>query len=113
MSSYPDAMVICGSTHFAERRNLAVDNPVLLVEVLSPTTEAYDRDEKFPAYQQLSTLREVLFIAQDRPFVEYWKKHDDGWTSVAVSGLDAVVDLQHLNVKISLSELYADVRLTA
>jgi Uma2 family endonuclease len=113
MSSYPDAMVICGPTHFAERRNLAVDNPVLLVEVLSPTTEGYDRNEKFPAYLQLGTLREVLFIAQDRPSVEYWKKQDDGWISAAVSGLDGVIDLQHLDVKISMGELYADVRLTS
>jgi len=113
ISSYPDAMVICGPTHFADRRNLAVDNPVLLVEVLSPTTEAYDRGEKFRAYQQLSALREVLFIAQDRPSVEYWTRQGDGWISVAVSGSDAVVDLQHLNVKISMSELYADVRLTS
>jgi Uma2 family endonuclease len=113
MLSYPDAMVICGPTHFADRRNLSVDNPVLLVEVLSPTTEAYDRGDKFRAYQQLTALREVLFIAQDRPAAEYWTRQDDGWTSITVSGLDGVVDLQHLNVKISMAELYADVRWTA
>ena len=113
LSGYPDAMVICGPTHFADRRNLVVDNPVLLVEVLSPTTEAFDRGDKFSAYKQLSSLRELLFIAQDRPWVEYWQKQDGAWVSVVVEGMDRVVELQHLGVTISTAELYADVRWSA
>jgi len=106
MSSYPDAMVICGKTHFAEGGKRVVDNPLLLVEVLSPSTASYDRGEKFAAYKQLQSLREVLFISQDRPAVEYWQKAPNGWFSTTMEGLASTVVLAHLQISVPLAELY-------
>ena len=105
-STYPDAMVICGKARFPDRRKLVVDDPVLLVEVLSPSTEGYDRTEKLTAYKQLDSLREILFISQDQPSVEYLQKGSDGWTTTLVEGRDAVLSLVHLEVSIPLAELY-------
>ena len=99
-------MVICGKARFPERRKLVVDNPVLLVEVLSPSTAAYDRTEKLAAYKQLESLREVLFISQDQPSVEYLQKGSNGWTTTLIEGRDAVLSLAHLQVSIPLAELY-------
>lgn len=105
-STYPDAMVICGKAHFPERRKLVVDNPILLVEVLSPSTELYDRSEKLTAYKQLSSLREILFISQDQPSVEYMQKGPDGWITTVHEGRDAILSLVHLQVSIPLADLY-------
>lgn len=105
-STYPDAMVICGKAHFPERRKLVVDNPVLLVQVLSPSTEFYDRSEKLTAYKQLASLREILFISQDQPSVEYMQKGPDGWITTLHEGRDAILSLVHLQVSIPLADLY-------
>ncbi len=106
MSSYPDAMVVCGKANFIDRRKLVVDNPVLVAEVLSPSTEAFDRGAKLAAYKQLDSLREILFISQDQPSVEYLQKGSNGWTTTLVEGRDAVLSLVHLEVSIPLAELY-------
>lgn len=106
MSTYPDAMVICGKAHFPERRKLVVDNPVLLVEVLSPSTVTFDRGAKLAAYKQLASLREILFIAQDQPSVEYMQKGPDGWISTILEGREAILSLVHLQVSIPLADLY-------
>ena len=106
MSSYPDAMVVCGKANFLDRRKLVVDNPVLVVEVLSPSTESFDLGAKLNAYKQLASLREILFIAQDQPSVEYMQKGPDGWTSAIIEGREAILSLVHLQVSIPLADLY-------
>ena len=106
LSTYPDAMVICGKTSFAKDSERVVDNPVLVVEVLSPSTQTYDQGEKFAAYQQLDSLREVLFISQDRPTVEYWQKSPSGWISTTAEGLASTLILSQLQISIPLAELY-------
>ena len=106
MSSYPDAMVVCGKANFVDRRKLVVDNPVLVVEVLSPSTESFDRGAKLTAYKQLASLREILFISQDQPSVEYMQKGPDGWITTLHEGRDAILSLVHLQVSIPLADLY-------
>ncbi len=106
ISSYPDAMVVCGQPNFLERRKLVLDNPVLAVEILSASTEAYDLGEKLPAYQQLDSLKEILFISQDRPAIRYWYREDGGWESITVDSMEAVILLKHLRIGIQLADIY-------
>jgi Uma2 family endonuclease len=78
------------------------------VEVLSPSTEAYDRGRKFELYRTLESFREYLLIHQDRRHVEHYSKQDDSsWLLRALSGADAVIAIDRLNVRIPLGELYA------
>ncbi len=106
MSSYPDAMVVCGKANFVDGRKLVIDNPVLVVEVLSPSTVEFDRGTKLAAYKQLESLREILLISQDRPSVEYLQNGPNGWTSTFVEGRDALLSLVHLQISIPMAELY-------
>jgi Uma2 family endonuclease len=106
ISSYPDAMVVCGQPNFVERRTLVLDNPIVVVEVLSPSTEDYDLREKLPAYQQVTSLKEILFLSQDKAAVQYWYRQDGGWESMTVAGMEAVIPLRHLAIDIRLADLY-------
>ena len=66
-STYPDAMVICGPPHYAHKGSRIIDNPIVLVEVLSPSTASDDRETKFATYPQLESLRQYVLISQDEP----------------------------------------------
>ena len=113
LSSYPDAMVVCGQPNFVERRKLVLDNPVVVVEVLSPSTEAYDLGEKRQAYQQLASLKEILFLSQDRPAIQYWYRQDGGWESMTIEDAEATLSLRHLAIDIQLADLYRRIDWTA
>lgn len=81
LSTYPDAAVVCGRTTRAADDGLAVVNPVLLVEVTSPSTEDYDRGEKLRHYQHLPSLREVLVVSHREPRVTLVLRQDESWAS--------------------------------
>lgn len=78
LATYPDVTVICGAVEADPEHRHAATNPALLVEVLSPSTEGWDRDEKFAHYQQLSSLRHYLLVHQDRQCVEVYGRRPDG-----------------------------------
>jgi Uma2 family endonuclease len=106
--TYPDCSVICGEPELFGNQKDVLLNPLLIVEVLSPSTEAYDRGRKFELYQSLESLREYLLIHQDRRHVEHFSKQDDGsWLLRTLSGQDAEIALDRLGVRIALGELYA------
>ncbi|MCX6594108.1 MAG: Uma2 family endonuclease [Acidobacteria bacterium] len=110
VATYPDAMVICGPTLFARRRNDLVENPSLIIEVLSPSTEAYDRGRKFEYYRALPSLREYILISQDQPQVEQFSRQpDDSWRITVHRGLSAAVTMAAINASIQLKDLYAKV----
>ncbi|MGI8640597.1 MAG: Uma2 family endonuclease [Pyrinomonadaceae bacterium] len=89
---YPDVLVICGEPKFYQKRNDTITNPILIVEVLSDSTEAKDRGEKFAAYQTLETLQEYILVSQDKAKVEQFKREDDGsWKYQATIGLKSQV----------------------
>jgi Uma2 family endonuclease len=87
-------------------------NPVVVVEVLSPSTQGYDRGEKFRLYRQLSSLRHYLVVAQDRILVEKYVHHDgDLWAlAETYTSIDDVVRLEELDVEISVSQIYERAR---
>jgi Uma2 family endonuclease len=106
-STYPDVMVICGSPSYADLREILVDNPSVIVEVLSPSTEGYDRGEKFDAYKQLPSLLEFVLVHQKTARVECFSRRPDGsWQHDEVSGMNACLKIESLGVKIPLSAIY-------
>ena len=75
--TYPDVLVVCGAPHFVGARREMIDNPTLIVEVLSPSTEQYDRGKKFQNYRTIATLCDYLLIAQDATRVEQFVRQED------------------------------------
>lgn len=108
---YPDVTILCGEPSFYEERDNAITNPTLLVEVLSDSTEAKDRGEKFFAYQTLESLQEYVLISQHRAVVEqFFRQLDGSWKYVATIGLDSNIELNSLGVGIILSEVYQSIK---
>jgi Uma2 family endonuclease len=106
MISYPDATVVCGEPRYAEQRQILL-NPILIAEVLSPSTEAYDRSRKFEAYQTIPSLQEYVLVAQDRAHVDCFLRQQDGsWSLTSADGRESTITLRSLGVSIPLTELY-------
>lgn len=104
---YPDASLVCGPIEISEQTSHAITNPVLIAEVLSESTEGYDRGGKFRYYQQLSSFREYLLIDQASPVVTvYYLNDKDVWEMRNYMGLEASFPLHSLGVEISLQALY-------
>lgn len=102
---YPDVSVVCGKAAVDASHNLT--NPALLVEVLSPTTEAHDRGAKFAQYRRLDSLREYVLVSQTEPRVEVFTRGDDGrWTLTEAVGPDAECPLDSLGISLPLCEIY-------
>jgi Uma2 family endonuclease len=109
--TYPDVAVVCGAPAFMDGALDTLTNPALIVEVLSPSTEAYDRGEKFLQYRTIDSLREYVLIAQDRVLVERFVRTGESWTLSTVSDLDAALELTSVDCSIPLREIYYDVEL--
>jgi Uma2 family endonuclease len=108
---YADVSALCGEAEFEEVSGVdALVNPQVVVEVLSPSTEAYDRGEKFSHYKSIPTLREYLLVAQHRPHVTYLFKDDEGkWIHSEADELGASIRLHSLGCELPLGEIYAGV----
>lgn len=107
---YPDATIVCGEPEFdpTDRGQTTIVNPRVVIEVLSESTEAYDRGAKFAAYRRLESLREYVLVSQDRPEVETFLRRDDGaWLISVWAGLDAIARLRSVEVDLPLAEAYA------
>ena len=105
--TYPDALVICDEPSFVDEQFDTVTNPIALFEVLSPSTEAYDRGTKFAHYRRLTSLKYYVLISQAEPLVErYERQESNTWLLTELRGLDAILDLPALQVSIPLSDLY-------
>ncbi|MGI8467264.1 MAG: Uma2 family endonuclease [Pyrinomonadaceae bacterium] len=104
---YPDVTVLCGEPKFYQKRNDTIVNPVLIVEVLSGSTEAKDRGEKFFAYQTLESFREYILVSQDKEVVEQFIKQSDGsWKYLAIIGAKSKVKFESIGIELSLEEIY-------
>lgn len=107
--TYPDVTVICGEPTFEDAAADTLTNPTVIVEVLSPSTEAYDRGEKFARYRRLASLRTYVLVSQDRLRVEWYERGDSGWLLNEAAGADGVVELAAIRCKVNLAEVYARV----
>ena len=102
---YPDVMVSCDEADRGRRQ--WKEAPVLIAEVLSPATEAYDRGRKFAAYRLIPGLAAVLFLSQAVPFAEcYTRAGENEWRPAEARGADGVIDVAALDFTLPLSELY-------
>jgi Uma2 family endonuclease len=105
LTTYPDAAVICGPTERSPEDTLAVTNPLLLVEVTSPSTEEYDRGEKLRHYKGLPSLREVLIVSHRTPELTLHRRGDTSWETMA-SGPGEEVALASVGGRLDVDEVY-------
>ena len=107
--TYPDLVGLCGEAQTIDGVMDTLTNPALIVEVLSTSTEAYDRGEKFTHYRTLESLQEYVLVAQDRVSVERFVRQGELWVLAAFSDLDAEVELASVGCAIPLREIYENV----
>ncbi|MBX3192513.1 MAG: Uma2 family endonuclease [Labilithrix sp.] len=108
LDTYPDVTVVCGGEQVDEDDRLALVNPLVLVEVTSASSEAYDRGEKLEHYKQIRPLREVVIVSHTEPMIEVFQRVDGGatWTShVARSGLLGVPSIA---CELDVADIYRD-----
>ncbi|HLJ47187.1 MAG TPA: Uma2 family endonuclease [Bryobacteraceae bacterium] len=111
--TYPDLIVVCGPRQFADDQSDTLLNPQLIVEVLSPSTEAYDRGRKFDHYKTIPSLIYYVLIANDRIHVDLLTRESENrWIVTSASGPDATLDLPALAASFSLAALYEQTDLT-
>jgi Uma2 family endonuclease len=106
---YPDASVICGPPQYdpEDAKHHTIMNPRVIVEVLSPTTEAYDRGSKFEYYRSILSVEECMLIDAVRPSVQTFLRQGDGtWSMKGVTGLNGTAKVRSLGIDILLSEIY-------
>ncbi|MDW8291241.1 MAG: Uma2 family endonuclease, partial [Armatimonadota bacterium] len=107
---YPDVIVVCGQPRLEDEQADSLLNPVVIIEVLSPSTEGFDRGEKFLAYQKLDSLREYLLVSQDRVHVEQFVRLPDGsWQRREYTRSEQVVQLESVGVALLVSAVYEGV----
>ena len=103
--------MVCDPLEFAGDEDDLIVNPTLLAEVLSDSTEAYERGKKFEHYRQIPTLKEYLLVSQKEPRIEQFLRNDSSeWRLREVAGLEARLELPSLKITIALSEVFANVK---
>ena len=106
--SYPDLLVVCGEIEFHDAFKDVILNPRLILEVLSPSTEKFDRIEKFERYKKWNpSLTDYVLISQDSARIEHHQRQPDGaWTSQTYSGLNSIFTIPSIQCTISLTDVY-------
>lgn len=108
---YPDASALCGKVEVTKIGGLEMlMNPQLIIEVLSDSTEAFDRGDKFNYYKSIPSFSEYLLVSQKRAQVsQFIKQSENAWTNIEYAGLETALELQFAECSLSLSEIYRDV----
>ena len=109
---YPDLVVVCGEPQFEDQELDTLLNPTVIIEVLSPSTEAGDRGYKFAHYRRIPSLQEYVMIAQDRVHVERAERRGDGWFLTELEHLEDVLTLSSIGCAIPLRAIYEKVPLS-
>ena len=110
--TYSDVVVVCGKAEFADEKRDTLINPTLIVEILSPSTESYDRGEKFRRYRKLTSLQTYVLVSQDKPLVEVFEwREDEHWLLSEHQGLDKSVPLPSIGCELLLGEVYDKINL--
>jgi Uma2 family endonuclease len=108
--TYPDIAIICGEPEFEDKQVDTLLNPRSIIEILSDSTEKYDRGTKFEHYRQIPSLLEYVLVSQERPLVERFVRQADGsWNVTEFSGLDATLEFTSVPSKVALAEIYRGV----
>lgn len=112
LATYPDGSVVCGAIERDPEDSNAITNPSVLVEVLSDSTERYDRGEKFHHYRHLDSLKNYVLVSQHEPRVEVFTRGANGLWELAVAEAGQTFMLSALGGVIAVDRVYADVELT-
>ncbi|MFN7948013.1 MAG: Uma2 family endonuclease [Blastocatellia bacterium] len=106
--SYPDLTIVCGEPRYHDEQNDVILNPGVIIEVLSPTTESYDRGEKFAHYRQTKSLTDYILIAQDRPGVEHYsrQKGKRQWLFDSATEMSAEITIDSIKCRLKLADIY-------
>lgn len=105
--TYPDLSITCDEPKFEDEVQDTLLNPRVIFEVLSKSTEAYDRGKKFGHYRQIDALKEYVLVSQTEPLVERYAREPDGsWRLTVYKGLDAVLELDSVPCRLSLADIY-------
>jgi Uma2 family endonuclease len=104
--AYADVVVVCGPPQLDDDFKDNLLNPAVIVEVLSPSTESYDRGKKFESYQRISSLMEYVLVSQDRPRVEQFLRQPDGRWLYSETSAEGTIKLTSIDCELSLSDIY-------
>jgi len=106
--SYPDIVVVCGEPRFLDEHRDVLLNPALIIEVLSPSTENFDRGEKFRRYRtHLASLTDYVQVSQALPLIEHFRRQsNDEWVLSTVSDMTGSLHLNSINCTLRMSEVY-------
>ncbi len=105
--TYPDVVVVCDPPHFEDDERETLLNPTLIVEVLSPSTEDYDRGRKFAYYRSIPSLQVFVLVAQDRAHVEvFTRQPDDRWLLWETDDLDGTLELPEIGATLKMADVY-------
>lgn len=105
---YPDVSVFCGETDFYDEEKDVAHNPTAIFEIVSPSTEAFDRGRKFESYRSIEELKVYVLVSQDKPLVEVFRRDAEGWLMQTYS--DGIVQLPEIDAELQVEELYDRVR---
>lgn len=107
MFSYPDVSVVCGEPQFHDRYQDVLINPTVIFEILSESTEVFDRDEKFRRYQtNLESLQNYVLVSQALPLIQFYTRQPDGWLYKHAAGLDSSIYLPSIDCHLFLADVY-------
>lgn len=106
LATYPDVTIVCGPRQLDAEDRHTITNPIVIIEILSPSTAAYDAGEKFDHYQQIPSLQEYVLVATDRRVVEVRRRTDRGGWETTRAEAGAVVSLTSISSRLDVNELY-------
>jgi len=109
---YPDVSVYCGSQQLLDSRRDVLLNPLIIVEVLSKSTEGYDLNVKLDKYSRIESLRELIYISQELPLIHHLTRSDAGdWTHTTITGIDSSLQFTNVDCTLTFAEIYEAVTL--
>ena len=109
--AYPDIVIFCGDAKFEDNEFDTLTNPVIIMEILSDSTEAFDRGDKFAYYRAIPTLKEYILISQKKIRVEQFILRDDNkWEYRSYEGTNLVLNMESIQCELPLSEIYLNVK---
>lgn len=112
LNTYPDVTIVCGPPHFTDAVHDTLTNPTVIIEILSASTERYDRGLKFENYRTIETLRDYVLIAQDHYHIEHYIRQANGqWLLTEANQLDEAIDLQSIECTLGLEDVYEKVEI--
>jgi Uma2 family endonuclease len=106
---YPDVMVVCGEFEKPKNEVSSINNPIVIIEVLSKSTESYDRGDKFYFYRQIPSLQEYILIDQYKAMVDLHIKKSDLWEIKRIEGITQSIEIAALDIHLDFKDIYEDV----